>query len=199
MTEKERLEIIIKTGEKGDIPKPEFNSSKFYRVFGNIIQEYFADRIWEEIQLKKWNPSKSEVMSIGFSIAFEWFNKDFIDKELPFTKDWLKKYLEGRFHGYLEGNTPETDIRKGKKEFEKSSPKIQCQWFLGCPMTDKELKKRGETLQCDHKWPLGNMGVGTKENCMWLCPKHNIIWKGKTLFWGENFIPCGSFLRDGVA
>lgn len=172
-------------------PKPK--SDKFLWVFGNQIQEYLADRIWEEVQSKHLHLRRDEAVKISYSIAEEWFGQDFLKDEMPFTKEWFKQYVEGRFFGYIEGTYPEAKIERGKREFEARYPKEKCQWYLGCPLTEEELKSRGETLQCDHKWPLASRGLSFPENCQWLCRKHNIVWKNKTIFWGENFIPCGKY------
>lgn len=181
----ERLKGLLEIGDNCEIDPPEFESEKFLWIFGNLIQEYFADRIYEEVKDKKdW---KSAV-KVAIEVASDWFGENTLG-DWPFHLKWLRKYIRGRWLGERRGTAPEDKRTSAAEKFERKNPKSEasCQWYLGCS-NDKELEK-------DHRWPWSLHGPSAGVGYQWLCRKHNRNWKRNLLFW-DNFIPFRDYDKE---
>jgi hypothetical protein len=178
----QRLSDLIEIVQKSNMKDPEPVAEKFIWVFGNIIQEYFADRVFEKAFTERGLRASIEK---AIEYATNVFGNDRIE-DWPFHQSWLAKYIEGRFLGERKGIFPE-DIRSGnRRRFMRLYPKNEskCQWFLGCGNRDN--------LTIDHIWPWSRHGKSSASRLQWLCQKHNNSWKHNLLFW-DNFIPFSKY------
>ena len=182
----QRLQELIDIANRSRIDPPKFAREKFLWVFGNLIQEYFADRVYNEVKKAK---ELQKTVRNGLEIARDWFGEDHLH-DWPFHRDWLKDYITGRFVGSRRGKSAESKRHGGIDEFIERYPRSTaiCQWYLGC------IEKND--LQVDHKLAWKKYGASTPENFQWLCRKHNNDWKKTLLFWGDNFIPFRDYKKS---
>lgn len=182
----ERLAELLEVANANATPPPKFESDKFLWIFGNIVQEYFADRIYEHAKNQKdWRAAVRK----GLEIARRWFGKN-PQKSWPFHQSWLMDYIKWKWLGQREGKNPEDFRFGGKDEFIRRHPKTKskCQWYLGCSVYKE--------LEVDHKHPWKLHGPSTPEGFQWLCKKHNRDWKKILFFWGDNFIPFRGYREE---
>lgn len=181
-----RLQELMKTASIAKTDLPKFDPEKFLWVFGNMIQEYMADRLYENVKNEK---DIGVAIKKGLEIATTWFGKDDLI-DWPFHRSWLKEYINGRFLGPRLGKSAEYTRDGGRNEFLKRYPITGaiCQWYLGC--------SNKENLEVDHKHAWKIYGASSPENFQWLCKKHNNEWKKTLLFWGDNFIPFRKYMKE---
>lgn len=184
-TEK-RFNDLVNIIKNSDVDSKDLLVEKFYLVFGNLMQEYFADLIYEEVEGERdWNASAIK----SFKIADKLFGGDPF-KDWPFHREWLNDYIRWRYLGPRQGTSKEDKRSGGLGEFKERNPitDAQCNWYLGCNIKDN--------LEADHirAWKLH--GSGSAEEYQWLCKKHNNDWKKTLLFWGDNFIPFRNFVDE---
>jgi hypothetical protein len=180
-----RLTELLDIGQNSDMTEPRFERDKFLWVFGNLVQEYLADRLFEAGE----HSNMAETRRTALGLAERWFRSK-NDEDWPFRRAWLIKYLEGRFYGPRRGTSPEDSRQGGQKEFKRRNPKrnAKCNWYLGCPISDR--------LQVDHKTAHSLGAPSNADSYQWLCEKHNRLWKNNLLFWGCNFIPFKEYDED---
>lgn len=183
----ERLDRIMAICRRSQIGEPPFDAWRFYWVFGNLVQEYVADRVFEAVpERDDWRQASRQAIEL----CDAWFDTNG-DRDWPFAMTWLQDYVKWRVLGAREGRMPEDRRGGGRQEFERQNPaaSAQCQWFLGCPANDQ--------LSLDHRQAWSRRGAGSPDNYQWLCRKHNTNWKGNLLFWGDNDIPFQDYSASG--
>ncbi|MFW9889609.1 MAG: HNH endonuclease [Candidatus Thorarchaeota archaeon] len=182
MKGKERLRELVEILRKSKISEPNFVADKFCWVFGNLIQEYLADMIYEEIRDTH---DIGKIVELALENARNLFGKN-PQNDWPFHTNWLIKYTKSRYLGERRGTLPEDDRRGNIRKFMEKYPRDQarCQWYLGCELRDN--------LTADHRWPWSLHGSSRVEDFQWLCAKHNNSWKKNLLLW-DCFIPFRDF------
>lgn len=174
-----RLTELLGVVERSHLDPPAPTTTRFLWVFGSLIQEYMADRLFHEVEGEHdWR----RAAEVATAVAHRWFGADEM-ADWPFPQWWLREYIRWRTLERREGTGPEDAPTGGRSEFLRNNPRstARCQWFLGCPSIDD--------LQVDHKQAWSLLGAGAPDNYQWLCRRHNDLWKKTLLFWGDNLIP----------
>jgi hypothetical protein len=182
MFENSDLEHVLACVEQSEMPEGECDTNAFQAVFRRLVQEHVADRIFTRVEdANRFDEAAGEAVEI----ATEWFG-GYEDGNWPFTRDWLRAYVTGRYHGQRNGSYFEDQAGPGRREFIAKNPteSARCNWCLGCDET--------EPLEVDHIVPASLHGKHSPDNFQYLCKIHNRRWKGDLLFWdGEIPVPDG--------